>query len=220
MIADPGVVEPGSDTTERKVAGALASLNPDVREFLGSEDTDSQGNRPAPPPEAALAHRLSVDPTDPPRELSRASWVALIGLALAGISILYRISPALAFHASISSPNGPNPETADHAYSTWVTVQEIVLVLAAGLFLSWFFLAYSNLQKLGVRDHRFSNGWALGSWFVPFLNLVRPSKSWMIFGGQTIRTLRRDPQHGSVFPSPKFSIGGGERGFQDCLSPA
>ena len=41
-------------------------------------------------------------------------------------------------------------------------------------FLSWINGASSNLQSLGVRDQRFSPGWAVGAWFVPIVMLFRP----------------------------------------------
>lgn len=51
-----------------------------------------------------------------------------------------------------------------------------VFMLTATLvvFLVWLHRAYSNLPSLGVPRPDFSSGWVIGSWFVPFLNLVRP----------------------------------------------
>jgi hypothetical protein len=56
-----------------------------------------------------------------------------------------------------------------------------VLVLAAYLvavvfFIRWFHAAYANLRALGRADLRFGTGWAIGAWFVPFLNLWRPKQ--------------------------------------------
>jgi uncharacterized protein DUF4328 len=42
------------------------------------------------------------------------------------------------------------------------------------MFLVWLHRAYSNLPSLGVPHPYFSSGWVIGSWFVPFMNLVRP----------------------------------------------
>jgi Domain of unknown function (DUF4328) len=38
----------------------------------------------------------------------------------------------------------------------------------------WIHRAYSNLYLFGAQGLRYSPGWAVGGWFVPFLNLVRP----------------------------------------------
>ncbi len=42
------------------------------------------------------------------------------------------------------------------------------------LFIRWLHLAYRNVDSISPSYRRFDTGWAIGSWFVPFLNLVRP----------------------------------------------
>lgn len=42
-------------------------------------------------------------------------------------------------------------------------------------FLFWFRRAYGNTHALGLRGG-YAPGWAVGGWFVPFLNLVRPAQ--------------------------------------------
>ncbi len=49
----------------------------------------------------------------------------------------------------------------------------IVQILVIVYFIMWFRRAYFNLHSLGCYV-RYSEGWAAGAWFVPFLNLVRP----------------------------------------------
>jgi hypothetical protein len=49
-------------------------------------------------------------------------------------------------------------------------------VVTAGFFIAWTYRMYANLGALGVRGRRFGNGWAVGGWFVPILNLVRPKQ--------------------------------------------
>ncbi|HLK58579.1 MAG TPA: DUF4328 domain-containing protein [Chthonomonadaceae bacterium] len=51
----------------------------------------------------------------------------------------------------------------------------IVLRLVTGpCFLVWMYRAYRNLFALGTQGLSFSPGWAVGSFFVPILNLFRP----------------------------------------------
>src|SRR5262249_17781766 len=52
----------------------------------------------------------------------------------------------------------------------------ITLIATVVVFLLWQHRAYNNLPALGVPRPDFSSGWVVGSWFVPFLNLVRPYK--------------------------------------------
>jgi hypothetical protein len=49
------------------------------------------------------------------------------------------------------------------------------LVTAIG-FLMWFHRAHRNLPALGAKNLEFTPGWAVGGFFVPFLNLFRPYK--------------------------------------------
>ncbi|QYO65100.1 DUF4328 domain-containing protein [Leptolyngbya sp. 7M] len=42
------------------------------------------------------------------------------------------------------------------------------------LFLVWLYRAHKNLFSLKPTHLDFSPGWAVGWWFIPFLNLVRP----------------------------------------------
>lgn len=54
-------------------------------------------------------------------------------------------------------------------------ILQLVAAIAAGIaFIVWFRRAYRNLPSLGFYGLRFTEGWAIGAWFVPFLNWVRP----------------------------------------------
>jgi hypothetical protein len=55
-------------------------------------------------------------------------------------------------------------------------LQILLRLLTATAFIIWFHRAYRNLAGLGARSLRFSTGWAIGAWFVPLLNLVRPKQ--------------------------------------------
>jgi hypothetical protein len=62
-------------------------------------------------------------------------------------------------------------------------MQGIVGLLQAGLglvsgivFLRWVYRAYKNIQGFGAEGLRFSPGWAVGYYFIPFLSLIRPAQ--------------------------------------------
>jgi hypothetical protein len=59
-------------------------------------------------------------------------------------------------------------------YSTVSIFGLIAFIATAVMFLIWENRAYKNLPPLGVPRPDFSSGWVVGSWFVPFLNLIRP----------------------------------------------
>lgn len=52
--------------------------------------------------------------------------------------------------------------------------QAALFLVTMPIWLLWFRRTYRNLPALGARNLRFKPGWAVGAWFVPFLNLVRP----------------------------------------------
>ncbi|TYZ10545.1 DUF4328 domain-containing protein [Hymenobacter lutimineralis] len=45
--------------------------------------------------------------------------------------------------------------------------------LGSVFFLQWFRRAYFNIREAGIRTQH-TDGWAVGAWFIPFLNFVRP----------------------------------------------
>lgn len=50
----------------------------------------------------------------------------------------------------------------------------ILFIITAIVFLNWIARVSRNLRALGVTHQRFSPGWAVGWWFIPFMSLVRP----------------------------------------------
>lgn len=64
----------------------------------------------------------------------------------------------------------------DNRRSGVAIVDFILSVVTVIAFIVWFRRAYRNLPGLGRRDLRFKRGWAIGAWFVPLMNLVRPKQ--------------------------------------------
>jgi hypothetical protein len=54
--------------------------------------------------------------------------------------------------------------------------QFIVFFATVVVFLRWFHRAYRNLPSLGAQGLHYGRRWAIGSWFVPILNLFRPKQ--------------------------------------------
>ncbi len=57
-----------------------------------------------------------------------------------------------------------------------------VVIASAVFFLMWFHRVYRNLPALGAAGLKYTPGWAVGFWFIPFLNFVRPAQAafWLI----------------------------------------
>jgi len=62
----------------------------------------------------------------------------------------------------------------DLLYGVVGLVQTFLFFITAVVWLVWLKKAYGNLKLVGSQQSKFSPGWAVGYWFVPFINLVRP----------------------------------------------
>lgn len=67
-------------------------------------------------------------------------------------------------------------ESNDDRQSVAAVLLLVAYVAAVVFFIRWFNAAYRNLPLLGQTELRFKPGWAIGAWFVPFLNLWRPKQ--------------------------------------------
>jgi hypothetical protein len=67
-------------------------------------------------------------------------------------------------------------EDAEQRLTLTAVLLLVAFLAALGFLIAWTSRAYRNLPALGAADLRFTQGWAVGSWFVPFLNFVRPKQ--------------------------------------------
>jgi len=51
----------------------------------------------------------------------------------------------------------------------------VILIITGVRFIQWFRRAYCNLNRVGINTDK-KEGWAAGSWFVPFYNLFAPQQ--------------------------------------------
>ncbi|MEO1935287.1 MAG: DUF4328 domain-containing protein, partial [Myxococcales bacterium] len=72
------------------------------------------------------------------------------------------------------SPDEAYVESLDARQSAFGIAQVLALLACAVAFCSWFAQTHRNLVGSGVQNLKYSPGWAVGGFFVPFLNLVRP----------------------------------------------
>jgi hypothetical protein len=66
-------------------------------------------------------------------------------------------------------------ESNDTRQQVIAVVNIIVLIISGVTFIQWFRRAYFNLHTR-VHNLKYTEGWAAGSWFVPFINLIRPKQ--------------------------------------------
>ena len=119
--------------------------------------------------------------TDFYRSIKTLSLFAIIGLSV--ISACHAL--ALVFGlGQIISPESIVESLAvegEADTSLWQLLQGLVYLLQLPVylftivfFLIWLNRAYKNLAPLRAQNIEFSPGWAVGWWFIPFANLVKP----------------------------------------------
>lgn len=128
--------------------------------------------------------------------LSRFTMAAL------GISGLLEAFAVIIGVAQVAAPGKNIPLDGGESASIWIMLQGLialagmpVYIATIVLFLVWLFRTYVNLPALDADSNEFTPGWAVGWWFVPFANLVKPF--------QAVRSVwsesdpEYDPDHGA-----------------------
>jgi len=106
------------------------------------------------------------------------SLFAVTGLALVAFCEL--LAFILGF-GQIINPGLTGDFLEEAGTSLWLLLQGLVALLQLPVsiftivfFLIWLNRAYKNLAPLRAQNTEFSSGWAVGWWFVPFANLIKP----------------------------------------------
>ncbi len=68
-------------------------------------------------------------------------------------------------------------EAAEGTSLTLYYANAAILFVTAAFFLVWVYRAHANVHALGFNELKFSPGWAVGWWFIPFFNLVQPARA-------------------------------------------
>lgn len=105
----------------------------------------------------------------------RARWTAsLLGscLVLDVAGVLSGLAPHTVFgRVAAGATHGPEAATNGAVIDA---VQLLAFIATGAVWLRWMHRAYHNLRLVGTKRSRFSAGWAVGYWFLPLINLVRP----------------------------------------------
>jgi cytochrome b561 len=140
---------------------------------------EAQGFAQYGPPSTQYGPHRAMNPADPPRELSGLAWGVFVSLGVVAILAVVRIVTAFNLHSAAAPDAISTPtelESVHHTYAVWIGFYGIAFLVSALVFVAWFYRAYRNLRRLGVLNLRYGDGWALGAWFIPFFNMVRPKQ--------------------------------------------
>jgi len=160
----PGPREPAYTAARREQDQEQAAI--------ATAKLDSPG--PPPPPVLEPDHYRPVDSLALALRIMFAAWMILGGLVMAAGIVEFRLAERGA--ANPLTVSWEQLEASDDRSFRLFLVSFVGSLVIAVLFITWTYRSYQNLSAFGVRRKRFGNGWAIGSWFVPFLNLVRPKQ--------------------------------------------
>jgi hypothetical protein len=132
-------------------------------------------------------------PASQVRLLSRLVVIALAVVVVADVwQIVAELHRASVVDNLVTSPSLfdiGKATSADHAVRASNIGYLLALLVAGSLFVAWLYQVVSNVVEHRPQDVRHSKGWAIGGWFVPFLNWVRPKQ----FVDDAWRATRPDP---------------------------
>lgn len=132
------------------------------------------------PPPAAVARPPLVRPYR-----SGRSFAITIGILLLGVVVVSGADAAANLDAAdlveqlkadASAVTLADIETSDARTNVSAALQRVLILVAFGFLVAWTSRSYRNLRSLGVGHLRFTEGWAVGAWFIPLFNLIRPKQ--------------------------------------------
>jgi hypothetical protein len=113
-----------------------------------------------------------VAPVDAARWIRR---LLLAGVALSAIAVLSDLMEVSVISRAATIGITDAEADANDSRQQMIGILQVVLQLVTVIaFLVWFHRSHRNLSALGNERLKYTPGWAVGGFFVPFLNLVRP----------------------------------------------
>lgn len=131
---------------------------------------------PVPPPPGIHGPMSSAATFQDPSSLGTLTIVLLlVNVAMAFVLLISTVAEVRLIERAQTSGNisFEEAERNDNRQRALAGASTLAFVAAGIVWLVWLHRAHSNLDALGVRDLRFTHGWAVGGFIVPVLNLVR-----------------------------------------------
>ncbi|GAA3192237.1 DUF4328 domain-containing protein [Dactylosporangium siamense] len=118
-----------------------------------------------------------------PHRLATVGWLAVGGLALAGLAHAFTLAESLkgadaaaedaGREVAYGSNFGLNVYVAGNPGLTALGVARLITLV---LVILWLYLARDNFDRRNDGSVEWKKGWTIGGWFVPFANLVIPNR--------------------------------------------
>jgi hypothetical protein len=130
-------------------------------------------------------------------------WVTRLLIALIVVESLSWVSSAMQLHLLNNLPVTEEAATANDNREALMGIAFLVTYIVTMVFFGcWIVSAHKTVRSLGAEGMTISPGWAVGYYFIPFINLVRPYTAMKELWMASV-----DPQHASSQTVPSFLSG-------------
>ncbi|MGH8545883.1 MAG: DUF4328 domain-containing protein [Gammaproteobacteria bacterium] len=148
---------------------------------------------------------LSFAPSDGLARWTKGLLVAT--LMLSAVGIISGLLEVELLSRAASGDISDSEVAANDARQGLIGVLQVLVFLGTAVaFLAWFHRVHKNLLALRGRELKYTPGWAVGGFFLPFLNLVRPLQVMReVWHGSDPSGLERDTE--SAGPSIRNELG-------------
>jgi hypothetical protein len=159
-------------------------------------------------PVAPHARLASVNDFEFAQAIARERTRARIAIAFLAIILLLELA-SIALYAErvmvleairVKRRVQPWAEASDRRVQIWAIVTVLFQIPVALTFFMWVHTAYGNLRRVGSAATRWTPGWAVGYWFIPFLNVVRSFQIVKEIAVRTADSNARDDRKGESAP--------------------
>ena len=127
------------------------------------------------PPEPTRARRTTTDISRPLTTVVSVSLsIASIVLVAASIAGFGYASGLQNFSGELSEAERDSLESVEVTWAAWTGLALVLLIVTGVLVITWTYSSSKSLDARGPIGRRWRGPWTIGSWLIPFANLVLP----------------------------------------------
>jgi hypothetical protein len=141
-----------------------------LREYFTSAPASSPSLSATPSPAArSRGFTFTKDPTALTVFVKTMLWISLV------LGVISLLSDFAQFNLAASGSITKEAAQANDARQQIIGIVQLLAFIVTGVaFLMWIYRANLNVRGFGAGEMKFTPGWSVGYYFIPFVNLVRP----------------------------------------------
>ena len=126
--------------------------------------------------ETSISPQYIKDPNRLTKILILFLWIFLFSNAL-GIIIDVNVISLFNDIKSGETVTDAKADASDQREALFAIGWLILFIITGIIFLKWIYRANANCRGFGAHEMKFSSGWSVGWYFIPFMNLFKPFKA-------------------------------------------